>query len=57
MSGLGGKKNPEPRQNNFFFLKANPDHLTKPGLGTDHMSSYAGVLEGADSFKAGKRWG
>lgn len=53
----GVKKTLNQDRTIFFFFKANPDHLTKPGLGTDHMSFYAGGLEGADSFKAGKRWG
>lgn len=53
----GVKKTLNQDRTIFFFFKANPDHLTKPGLGTDHMSSYAGGLEGAGSFKAGKRWG
>ncbi|CAM9966127.1 unnamed protein product, partial [Bubo scandiacus] len=30
---------------------SNPDHLTKPDLGTDYMSSYDGGLEGVVIFR------
>lgn len=46
-----------PEKKLFLLFKANPDLLTKLGLGIDYMISYAGGLEGVVVFRGGKGQG